>query len=381
MNKHLSKVFATLVLAIIVSMLHIHAGTVESVSKPKHGVIQLKLEKHLSIDSASVNAENPPFFQNAEKSAFVYILSEKPELKIHRFDNNGKLLNSFLSQGEGPGEVVSAQGFQLLGHNPLVMSREKLILFNADGTIKEERKFNQNVYGSLFLENNTFIRKILEWDDARMPIRKIALFNQMNGLQISILCENQDRRDLGVTMINRNIVAHAWITPDYQFVYLPGNERLVYGLSDQKTLYLADIAGKTLKTITLDIRDIPVEEKDQAALLEGLKTFKRRAPDLYSELIKKIPKNFFPILALKKLPGDYFALFTPVGYNKYAHLKVFDQNLNYLYDLEFPESLFSQIDDLNKITFFEKGFHYIDNTGDTNRYIEYHIKNLKKIFK
>ena len=82
---------------------------------------------------------------------------------------------------------------------------------------------------------------------------------------------------------------------------------------------------------------------------------------------------------IKLLPKDHFAVLLGVGYEKYT-VKIFDKDLNYLYDIKFPENIVSRIGDLQKISFYEKGFFVIEDTEDENRYVEYHIKNLEQIF-
>ncbi len=349
-------------------------------AKPKHGVIKIEFEKPLIIDSISVDKNDPPMFARARRASGIFILAEKPELKIYRFNNEGKLLNSFLSQGEGRGEVKSLQDFQPIDDTLLVKAREKLIYFNSDGSIIQERKFNQEAYHSVFLNDETYINKILEWDDSQKPIRKLALFSLADKKPNSVLWERPDRRDLGITMIKGNMVYHLWITPDVRFTYLKQSKRVVCALSDSKTLCLKDLSGNILKTVTLDLHEIDIEEHDKESLLEGMAMFKRRAPELYKELVTRVPKKFFPIMALKQLPHDHFALFTPIGYAKYDNIKVFDHNLDYLYDLKLPNTILDKMVDPSKMNFFEKGLYFIETSGDENRYFEYHVKNLKNIF-
>jgi hypothetical protein len=362
----------------------IDAATVETVSKPKPEVIELKVEERLIIDSMSVDKNDPPMFSRAKRSSDIFILVEKPQLKMYRFKSDGTLLNRFLSKGEGPGEVKYVHNFQPLNHTLLVTAYEKLIFFNLDGTVKQERKFNQEAFHSIFLDNGTYLNKIITWDDSKQPTRTVALFNQKDDKPIATLCQHPDRRDLGITVIKgpnfENWIYHLWITPDYRYTYLPATKHIVTALSDGKILHLKDLDGKILKTVKLDIPDLPFDQKEKTLLAEDMAIFKNRAPEVYNGLIKRIPKNFFPIMALKPLPKNHFALFTPSGYKKFDTIKVFDQNLNLLHHLKLPKTITDKLKDPNKLNFFPKGLYLIDNTDDENRYIEYHIKNLNPIF-
>jgi hypothetical protein len=97
------------------------------------------------------------------------------------------------------------------------------------------------------------------------------------------------------------------------------------------------------------------------------------------QLIKKIPKEFLIILDIKLLPKDHFAVFLGTGFKKYA-IKIFDKDLDYLYDIKFPENIASRIQDLRGVKFYKKGFFVIEDTDEENQYVEYQIKNLKQLF-
>ena len=384
MKPHHRRVFVIFVLLFTTLFPAIEAEIVEAGSKPKHGVIELQVEKHLTIDSLSVDENDAPIFSRARRSSDIFILAEKPQLKMYRFKSDGTLLNSFLSKGEGPGEVKYVHNFQPMNDTRLVTAYEKLIFFNLDGTVKQERKFNQEAFHSVFLGNGTYLNKIIEWDDSKKPVRTVALFNQKDDKPISTLCQHPDRRDLGMTVIKvanmENWLYHLWITPDYRIAYLPATKHIVTALADGKILHLKDLTGKILETVKLNIEDQPIDAKEKARLLEDMAHFKKRVPELYNGLIKKIPKKFFPVMALKPLPKNHFALFTPSGYKKFDTIKIFDQNLTHLYDLKLPKTMLEKFQDPRRINFFSKGFYLIDNTDDDNRYIEYRIKNLKPIF-
>ena len=379
--KHKHILTITLLFAMIVCP-QLQGEPAASGSEAKLKTVTLDIEEHLVIDSRSVDKNDPPMFAVAERTSDIFLLSYKPQLKIYRYNSDGKLLNSFLSQGEGPGEVKMLHNYQPIGDTVMASSYNKLVFFNLDGTVKEERKFGHSAYYAFFIDDKTYIAPTIKWDDSRKPISQIVLRNQKTDKQLSILCQRPDRRDLSVIILTkpRARFSNPWITPDFRYVYLKDTKQVVTALSEEKTLYLKDLTGKVLKSVTLDLDDIPFNDKEKAAFSESMERFKRRSPELFKELYKRIPDYFFPIMVLKPLPKNHFALFTPSGFEKYNTIKVFDQNLNLLYDLKLPKTMMEKFQDPRRINFFSKGFYLIDNTDDDNRYIEYHIKNLTPIF-
>jgi len=347
----------------------------------KSRAIKLKLEKGLVINSSSIDEKDPSLFSIARKSSeknLILLLSKKPDLKIYRFDSKGSLINSFLSKGDGPGELRSVYNLQISDNIIIAKGYKKMITFNIDGKLKEENKSKIASFFSYFVDENRFIVNKIEWDRFGKPIRHLALISTNQEKIIASFCRDEKRRDIGVTMVLNSRMYHGLMTPDYKFVFLPGRNCLVCGLSDSNLLYLKDLKGKTIKTVKINFKKRIVTQEARNRFIESFKSVKK-IPALYKGLIKKIPKEFLTIMYIKLLPKDYFAVLLGVGYEKYI-VKIFDKNLNYLYDIKFPENIVSRIGDLGKISFYEKGFFVIEDTEDESRYVEYHIKNLKQIF-
>lgn len=350
-------------------------------AKLKHGFVELKLKKGLVINSSSVDEKDPPLFSAARKSPeknLILLLSKKPNLKIYRFNNKGSLINSFLSKGEGPGELRSVYNLQILDNIIIAKDYKKIITYNINGKLKKENKSKIASFFSYFVDENRFIVNKIEWDKLGKPIRHLALISTNQEKIITSFCRDEKRRDIGVTMVLNSRMYHDWMTPDYKFAFLPNRNCLVCGLSDSNLLYLKDLKGKTIKTVKINFKKRTVTQEARNRFIESFKSVKK-IPSLYKGLIKKIPNEFLTIMYIKLLPKDHFAVLLGIGYEKYT-VKIFDKDLNYLYDIKFPENIVSRIGDLGKISFYEKGFFVIEDTEDENQYVEYQIKNLKQIF-
>jgi hypothetical protein len=346
----------------------------------KNSIVELKLKKSLVIKPSSIDQENPPLLSIARKSSaknLILLGSRKPDLKIYRFDNKGSLKNSFLSRGEGPGELLSIYNLQILDKVIIAKDYKKIVKYHINGTFNDEIKPKMASFFTYFINENQYIINKTESDESGDPIRHLALVSINQGNIITSFSRDAKRKDIGETGVLNQKLYHDWITPDYKFVFLPSRNCLVYGLSDNTFLTLKDLKGKTIKTIEINFKKRTIPEEDRNQIIESFKRIKSNT-DLYKGLIKRIAKEFLTIVFIKLLPKDYFAVFLAIGYQKYM-VKIFDKNLNYFCDIMFPESILSRFE-LHKIHFYEKGFYVIEDTDDENQYVEYQIENLKQIF-
>lgn len=351
-------------------------------TEPEHGIVELKLKKTLVIDSLSINKKNPPLFSSARKSSeknLILLLSRKPKLEIFNFDNKGSLINRFLSKGEGPGELPELESFQILDNSIIVTGFNKMITYNINGKLIEENKLKGiDSYFNYFIDENRYICNISERDKSGELVRHLVMKNKKMAEILTSFCKDEKRRDIGETVVLNNRLYHEWITPDYKFVFLPGRNCIVCGVSDSDQLYLKDLQGKTIRTAKINFTKRTVTPEERNQIIDSCKGL-REDPDLYNGFIKKIPNEFLIIMDIKLMPKDHFAVFLGMGFKKYA-IKIFDKDLNYLYDIKFPENITFRIQDLRGIKFYKKGFFVIEDTDEKNQYVEYQIENLKQIF-
>lgn len=349
--------------------------------KPENKTIELKLKKMLEIDSATMDEKKPPFFSSARKSSDqkkIFILSRQPDLKIYCFNDEGVFINSFLTKGEGPGELLTLDSYQVLGDSVIASSNTKSIQFNIDGSIKEESRLTKYSIFCYFIDQNRYICNLTEREGSGDPVRNLVLLDKNHEEIITSFFRDEKRRDIGATMVLNNQLYHPMVTPDYKYAFLPGAKCLVCAVSDGNLLYLKDLQGKTVKTVGIDFKRRSMTRNFRNQLLETFKSLER-FPDLYQGFLKKIPEKLLTVMYIKSLPKDCFAIFLGTGFEKYE-VQVFDGDLNRICNLNFPESIRSRISDLSRINFFEKGFFVIENDGEENRYVEYQIENLKQIF-
>lgn len=350
--------------------------------KAGYTAIELKLRKTLEIDSSKLDKMKPPFFSSARKSSKnnrIFIQTWRPDLKIYCFDNGGVFINSFLTKGEGPGELLTLDSYQVLADSIIVSSNNKSIVFNIDGNMKEESVLKKYSYFCFFVDNNRYICNLTDRDASGNPVRNLVLLDKNREEILTSFCKDEKRKDIGVTMVLNSQLYHPLITPDYKFVYLPGSKRLVCAVSDGNIMYLKDLKGKIIKQVKIAFDPKSLKKEDRDKLLETFKDLER-FPALLDGFKKKIPEKILTIMYLKLLPNDNFAVFLGTGFQKYE-IQVFDRELNYICNLNFPESIHPRIHDLGRINFFEKGFFVIENNGEENRYVEYRIENFQQIFK
>jgi hypothetical protein len=83
--------------------------------EPENGTITLDVEKILEVDPLELNPQSPPLFSLAIKddSGFIW-LADNRNVRIYKFDPEGKLITEFLRRGQGPGEFPRFGDFQIV---------------------------------------------------------------------------------------------------------------------------------------------------------------------------------------------------------------------------------------------------------------------------
>ncbi len=120
----------------------------------------------------------------------LYFLNES-ECNIWRFDQNLKFLNKIGKKGEGPGEIPFLSDFNFLEDKIYTFSRNRLLIFNVDGTLLNEVKFPVRNSSVLLLKNGNFIEKTRDfsYEKGKTIIQKIRVFDKDFNQIIEILNE------------------------------------------------------------------------------------------------------------------------------------------------------------------------------------------------
>jgi len=134
------------------------------------------LEKEFSIDTeneaiAQLGLTDIGTHFAIDSEANIYLTSyENAEGMILKFDSRGNFVRSFLRKGQGPGEL---EGRNYLSLNPAVDRHDniafsdfgnKLVVFDSDGNLIEERKTDSSTVSTSPLPNGNFLSFISVMD-------------------------------------------------------------------------------------------------------------------------------------------------------------------------------------------------------------------------
>jgi len=341
----------------------------------------LKIIRLQLIQPVMVDRVYPPLFTFARipaEAGTILLGTAKPKSEIIKIDRTGKLLTRFAQKGEGPGELKAIESIQVVGQYYVATDSTKAVFFNPSGKFIKEKKIRLNSNLKYFVDEDRYLCNIFDFEGSGPPIRHLVLIDINTDKAVAGFLKDARRSDIGMTIIGSSRQYHGDITPDYKYAFLPISKNIVCGLSDDKRLYLMNLEGKVIKSRSIDFEEKRIEPDDRDRIVKSCASLKPY-PFLYEGIIKKIPKNWFVIVDIKPLPRDFFAVFLGIGYKIYE-IRVFDKELNEFGKIVFPDQLLSNIGDLRRILFFERGFFAIEESDSENQYAEYQILNLKDIF-
>lgn len=90
------------------------------------------------------------------------VISDTKTSTIHVFNLAGKELAVFGKQGQGPGEYTGLESLQLRPSGIVVSSGEKVLIFNYEGQLLEERRLPATVYDLLQSNRGWFGSEIMQ---------------------------------------------------------------------------------------------------------------------------------------------------------------------------------------------------------------------------
>ncbi len=92
----------------------------------------------------------------------IYLLNHRANRDaIFKFDNKGNFVTSFGHKGEGPGELRRAMYLRISPKDDIMVADpyQKLVIFNKDGSYKNQILFKELYLEALLLENGNYLVK------------------------------------------------------------------------------------------------------------------------------------------------------------------------------------------------------------------------------
>jgi hypothetical protein len=194
----------------------------------------------------------------------IYCLDQRNKTDvIFKFDSWGQYLMSFARKGQGPGELQTPFGIRMVSNNTLSVTDilKKVLVFNTDGTLKQEIPIDTNfvIVNPLGNGNYCIFWKGGADTDNRFFQEKLSVFNSRFE-EIKLLDILKIRKaSEGVPGIDPLLF---WrITDDQIFV---GNEQRGY------EILVFDFEGKLIKKIVKEYEPVDIPEALKREILSTI---------------------------------------------------------------------------------------------------------------
>lgn len=380
------KKYRTLLILIVLSLLAcnnekpVSETEILCPEKPLKGIVKLKVEKVLTIDSLIIAKEKPPVFGFLvkDKKNYIFIGSNRPETRIYQFDSSGVFLKEFLSKGEGPGELKAIHRLQHIGDSIMASSNTKTVEYDTGGNYISETRFKRLYSQITFVDKQHFIANHYRRGELNAgESKRVCSLISKSDENVIVGLLKSDRRDIGRTIIKDNegkvelTVNLYGITPDYLSVYDLDNNSIIQCLTDESRFFIKNSKGELKKVVNRDFDRKVFNKDDMNEIMDTFVHF----PDNFKNMVKKnLPKKMLAISSIKLLPKGYFAVFYYKSFDK-NEICIFDKERVFQYLMEFP-------DDKSNIRsiFTNNGFARVETAEERDLYVEYQITNLPEIF-
>lgn len=345
---------------------------------PLKGDVEIKLEERLTIDikKNSLATEKEIFFENHEgdDSGNIYLLDGKG-VRIHKFNNQGKYIKSFLSKGEGPGEFGIYPKMQILQDRIYVIGPRKIAQFDLNGKYIKEVKQLKYYYSLIVIDDNHFIAAYEHYPEAKSNQFKkiIGLFSLNNEKKIKDFYKADNAGRIFVKFGNRmtSVILQPDIYPDLIHTF-DFNAKVIYlTLSENYEIMAFDLTGKINMVIHRQYQNKPFTLHDKQ---DFVKIFGNIPGELKKQIIKKLPDKQCAITGLDTLKSQHLVVRYVEVYNQ-TGWDIFSKEGTYLYSIKLPPEL-----ELKEIKFYNGMLAGIEEREERNIYHQFVVKSLPDVF-
>jgi len=345
---------------------------------PVKGEFELILEKRLEIDPPNANNTEILLFDNfwRDLDGSVYIFDYK-HFKIHKFNNQGMHVTTFLNKGEGQAEVLSYPKLQFSDSFLWVFSDKKILKFKKSGEIVKEYKLKNFYYSLKILDEDKFVAFDLFINsfnslDNKKDIKSLSIYDLNTEKRLKKLFSSHDTGRFYIKKGNSRmaVIPETGIVPDIVYDLNLKNQR-IYVAENYKYEIRAMNFNSDIEMIFSRPTSNPILSKiDKREIAESMTTI----PNFLKLIQNSLPKNLCAIKEISLLSNGYIGVFHIIGYKR-LQLDIFDAQGKYLMLLKFPVDFkayrFKIYNDILGILFEKK--------DETVVYREYYIKPLKDL--
>jgi hypothetical protein len=355
---------------------------VYNTGEPLRARMPLEVAEVLRIDPDELNLENPPIFQKAMKdNAGNLYLADIQNVRICKFNPDGKLVSQFLSKGQGPGEFPRFGDLQIVNGHAWIVGNwpMKIAMFSLDGRFINEWMFPsfRNFYlRTLVIDEDRFLT--VSYRDIAEGQGRIRVSGLMNSKEefLTQYCEDAKagifqirtgQQGPAIASTNPLVAADVHHALDRRSgtVFVCNNrEYEIQAKNPDGTARL--VIHKTHKKVDLDetAKDSLLDEIAPRLPLEARQRAKEQIPDTLNA-----------IWGMSVLPNGLLAVKSITGLDS-VEIDLFDGKGRLLWTIV-PSA---DIPDLRNVTIHEQTIGVISEREDKNVYIEYKVKNIRGMF-
>jgi hypothetical protein len=316
-------------LTMFLSVALILTAGVKNPDKPLKGEWNFKLQEVWKVDSAGENLITSlgPFMVSDDGTCYVNDIKNKTN---YIFNNEGKFLNSFGNQGEGPGEVKNAAGMFFVNGNVIIIDIDKVHYFTAGG--KYLNSIHNNLFArrpACFLNQDEFISitqipasspggkgKILKYN---LKTQKETLLREFTFYKGGIVDTNAGTFVMMVESLSPAMIL------GYDDGKDSGNKGIYFGMNHTYELDAADLNGKILNTFSLDRAKTKISREDK------LEHWKDRPKDRQEMIIKSTPNELNYFIRIEVHNGLVYIYVSDLNRINRQKIDIFSPQGKYLY--------------------------------------------------
>jgi hypothetical protein len=356
---------------------------VYNTGEPLKGRMPLEVSEVLRIDPEEINRENPPLFDMAVKDdAGNLYLADVRNIRVYKFNSDGKLVSQFLSKGQGPGEFPRFGDLQIINRQAWVIGNwpMKIAKFSLDGRFINEWTFPsfRNFYlRTLVIDEDRFLT--VSYRNVSADRGRIRVSGLMNSRE-EFLTQYYEDATAGIFQIRTGQQQGPAIASTNPLVAADIHHAVdrrsgaVYVCNGREyEIQAKNPDGTTRRVIHKAHKKVDLDETAKDRILELV------APRLPLEARQRakeqIPDTLNAIWGMSVLPTGLLAVESITGLDS-VEIDLFNGNGRLLYTI-LPSA---EIPDLRNMAVFGKTIGVISDMKDKNIYVEYKVKNIRGMF-
>lgn len=323
--------------------------------KPLKGEWDFKLEKIWEIDRAGDDVFGQPFSMTVSDDGMLYVFDPKNGVN-YIFDKDGKFINAFAREGQGPGEIIRQEFTHLVGDKVVIPGMNGIHFFSKQGeyikTIKQEEMGRDP---RIFIDEENIISAPATAVLLQEGKAKIIRRNIKTGKEVVIA--DFTATQTGIAASGRQVIDMIVIGLSPLMTLGYHADRLYWGLSDSYVINVSDLEGKKLTSFSMNRKKRKISAGFKKSFFQNFNL----PEDMQSQILKSFPNELTFFHRIEVHNGLVYVyvpdLDLDLGRTKIKQIDIFSPEGKYLYRarVDFGEDLAHLFSPLNN--FIIKGDH------------------------